>query len=144
LGTITGFFFETIGQMKRTILLAGLLLLVLPDAYAVKTGFYYCVPMHAAHLIKHENGVVAETNIDISGVVQIIVISDKRIDISNNRSDASKLVNIVTNEMDGAILGRSETRHFYMNDILHYFYGSTDAVNTVAYAEDGMCRLFVH
>ena len=130
--------------MKRTILLAGLLLLALPDAHAVKAGLYYCVPMHAAHLIRHENGAVAEMSTDISGVVQIIVISDQRIDISDNRSDDSKLVNIVTNEMGGAILGRSETRHFYMDDILHYFYGSTDASNTVAYAEDGMCSLFVH
>ena len=130
--------------MKRSFLLAGFLLFAMQNSYAVKTGLYYCVPMHAAHLIRQENGSVSEISIETAGVVQIIVISDKNIDISDSRSTDSKLVNIITNEMGGPVLGRSQTRHFYMDDILHYFYGSTDTSKTIAYAEDGMCREFSH
>ena len=130
--------------MKSMILLAGCLLFAMQNAYAVKAGSYYCVPMHAAHLMKQENGTVSELDIDITGVVHLIVISESSIDISDNRSDDNKLVNIISNDVDGSVLGRTDSRHFYMDDILHYFYGSTDASNSIAYAEDGMCSEFSH
>jgi len=130
--------------MKTKILLAGCLLFAMQNSYAVKAGLYYCVPMHAVHLVKQDNGTVSELDIDTTGVVQIIVISENSIDISGNRSVDSKLVNIISNDVDGPVLGRTETKLFYMDDILHYFYGSTDTSNTIAYAEDGMCSEFNH
>ena len=130
--------------MKITILLAVCLIYAMQNSYAVKTGLYYCVPMHAAHQFKQDNGAASELDIDITGTDHMIVISEDSIDISDNRSVDSKLVSIISNDTHGPVLGRTETRLFYMDDLLHYFYGSTDAGNSIVYAEDGMCSEFFH
>lgn len=109
------------------------------NSYSVEAGLYHCFPVHAAHLMKEDDGSVSEIMIDTEGVVSIIVINSESIDISDNRSEQSKLIDVISNEIDGPIQGRTGFRQFFMNDILHYFYGSTDRNNTVAYAEDGMC-----
>ena len=130
--------------MKRSILFACGMLLAMQNSFSVEAGFYYCLPVHAAHLIKMDDGSVTELRIDISGAVQLIVIDNDSIDISGSLFEGSRLVDIISNEENGPVHGRSQTRQFYMDDILHYFYGSTDASNSVAYAEDGMCSRFTH
>ena len=113
--------------------------LAMQNSYSVEAGLYHCFPLHAAHLMKADDGSVSEITIGTEGVISIIVIDSERIDISDNRSGEPRLIDIISNENDGPVQGRSGFRQFFMNDILHYFYGSTDSNNTVAYAEDGMC-----
>lgn len=125
--------------MKNLILLLGCTLFAVQNSYPVEAGLYHCFPVHAAHLMKEDDGTISEIMIDTEGVISIIEIDTHNIDISDNRSSNAKLIEIISNEIDGPIQGHSGFRRFYMDDILHYFYGSTDERNTVAYAEDGMC-----
>lgn len=128
--------------MKKVILLICGILLPMQNSFTVEEGLYYCIPAHAAHLIQQGNGSVSELMIDTDGVILIIVIGAERIDISDSRFEERKLVEIIANDVTGSIIGRSGSIQFYMDDILHYFYGSIDGISTIAYAEDGMCSKF--
>lgn len=126
--------------MKKNILLICGMFIAMQNALSVEAGLYYCIPVHAAHLIQADDGSITELILDTQDVVHIIVISTDSIEFSDNRFEDSKQIDVISNDLNGNILGRSETRRFYMGQNLHYFYGSTDVNNTVAYAEDGMCR----
>ena len=125
--------------MKKLILLLFGTLLALQNSHAVEAGLYHCSPVHAAHLMKQDDGTVAQVMIDTEGVVAIIEINTSNINISDNRSEQRKLIKITSNDSNGPVQGHTGARYFYMNNVLHYFYGATDEGNTVAYAEDGLC-----
>lgn len=125
--------------MRNLVLLIGCTLCAVQNSYPVDTGLYHCFPVHSAHLMKQEDGTVSEIKVDTEGVISIIVIDADKIDISDNRSRQSRLLQITANEPGGPIQGQSGFRRFYMNNVLHYFYGATNDDDSVAYAEDGMC-----
>ena len=125
--------------MKNLILLIVWMLFAVQNTYPVEAGLYHCFPVHAAHLMKGDDGTVSEIMIETEGVISIVVIDSDNIDISDNRSRQTRLIEITSNEADGPVQGHSGFRRFYMNDILHYFYGATNEDNSAAYAEDGMC-----
>ena len=125
--------------MKKLILLICLMFLAVQNTYAVEAGLYHCSPVHAAHLIKDDDGTVSQVMINTEGVISIIVINASNIDISDNRSEQRKLIKIISNASDGAIQGHTGYRYFYMNNVLHYFYGATGENDSAAYAEDGLC-----
>ena len=128
--------------MFKIILLFCSMILMLRDACAVETGLYHCFPVHAAHLMKQDDGEISEIMIATEGAIALIQIGADKIEITDSRSAQHKIIAIISNENNGPIQGRSGTRLFYMNNILHYFYGSTDQNNAVAYAEEGMCHRF--
>lgn len=126
--------------MKKLILLICWTSVAVQNSYSVETGLYHCSPVHAAHLMKQDDGSVSQVMLNTEGVVSIIAINAGNIDISDNRSEQRKQIKIISNASDGPVQGHTGYRHFYMNNILHYFYGATDESNSVAYAEDGRCR----
>ena len=129
--------------MKKLILFVCGVLLAVQNSYSVEAGVYHCVPLHAVHLMKEKDGSFSELRIDTEGVIAVIIIDADKIAISDSRSGKSRLIEIIANEPGGSIQGRSGLRRFYMDGILHYFYGSIDEDGTVAYAEDGMCSRFM-
>lgn len=128
-------------MFKIILLLCGVFFM-LQDTGAVETGLYHCFPAHAAHLLQQDDGEFSEITLSTEGAVAIIQIGADRIEITDTRSAQKKVIAVISNESDGSIQGQSGLRRFYMNGNLHYFYGSTDQNNTVAYAEEGMCHRF--
>lgn len=128
--------------MCKIILLICSTFFMLQDVRAVEAGLYHCFPRHAAHLMKQDDGEISEITIATEGVVAIIQIGSDKIEITDSRSAQNKVIAIISNESRGPVQGRSGPRLFYMNDGLHYFYGSADLNNTVAYAEEGICHRF--
>ena len=109
------------------------------NSYSVEAGLYHCSPVHAAHLMKQDDGTVSQVMINTEGVVSIIEINTSNINITDNRSEQRKLIKIISNTGNGPVQGHTDSRYFFMNKVLHYFYGATNESNTVAYAEDGLC-----
>ena len=128
--------------MIKLILLICSMFIMLQDAGAVEAGLYHCFPVHAAHLMKQDGGGISEITIATEDAVVIIQIGTDKIEITDARSTQNKVIAIISNESGGPIRGHSGPRLFYMNDMLHYFYGSTGTNNRVAYAEEGMCHRF--
>ena len=116
------------------------MLLAVQNSYSVEAGLYHCSPLHAAHLIKQDDGTVSQVMIDTEGVVSIIEINTSNINITDNRTEQRKQIKITSNAGNSPVRGHTGFRYFFMNIALHYFYGATDESNTAAYAEDGLCR----
>ena len=125
---------------KRCILLACLVLLTMESSFSVEQGYYFCAPVHARHLIQQEDGEVTELVISTKDAAIIILIDETSINITDSRIEKVRLIDVTENVHEGSILGHSGYSRFYMDSILHYFYGSTDPDNTIAYVEDGMCQ----
>ena len=106
--------------MKIISLLAGCLVFATQHVYAVKTGLYYFIPVPAARLVIQDNGTVSELERDTTGAVQMIVINEDRIDISDNRAIDSKQVNILI-VLNGPVPWRPATRHRISHNDDKYF-----------------------
>ena len=118
------------------------LLAALPDSYAVETGVYHCTPVHSVHYLAQGDGKMSEHYVRNDNVMIIITVDNGSIRILDGRASERKSIDIVNNVTQGSVIGKSGNRHFYMDTVLHYFYGSMENDGTVAYAEEGRCRRF--
>ena len=85
---------------------------------------------------------MSEKFIRNDNVMIVVTVDGTSIRILDSRANKSKSIDIVNNSKRGPITGKSGTRQFYMDTVLHYFYGSTNNEGTVAYAEEGRCQRF--
>ena len=127
---------------KLKLLIFCVMLATLPDSYAVETGVYHCTPVHSVHYLAQGDGKMSEHFVRNDNVMIIITVDNGSIRILDGRASERKSIDIVNNTTQGSIIGKSGNRHFYMNTVLHYFYGSMENDGTVAYAEEGRCRRF--
>ena len=112
------------------------------ESYAVETGTYHCAPVHAVHYLALGDGTMSEKFIRNDNVMIVVTVESTTIHILDSRANRKKSIDIVNNSRRGAITGKSGTRQFYMDTVLHYFYGSIENEGAVAYAEEGRCRRF--
>lgn len=85
---------------------------------------------------------MSENFVRNDNVMIVITVDDGSIRIVDSRADERKSINIIKNNTQGSVIGKSGSRQFYMDAVLHYFYGSLGNEGSVAYAEEGMCRRF--
>ena len=113
-----------------------------PGPSAVEKGVFHCVPAHSAHYLELGDGEAREVFINNENVIIIITIGKGNIHLQDSRRTERKTIEIVENISDGSVTGRSGTRLFYMDPVLHYFYGAVGEDGNPAYAEDGMCSKY--
>ena len=127
---------------KSNLLIFFLLLAALPESYGVETGVYHCTPVHSVHYLVQGDGKMSEHYVRNDNVMIIITVDNGRIRIQDERANGRKSIDIVNNFAQGSVIGKSGNRHFYMDTVLHYFYGSMENEGAVAYAEEGRCRRY--
>lgn len=132
----------TVSIAFHGILIIIMLLLPLPRAFAVEPGTYHCTPVHSIHYLAREDGDMSEYYVNNKNVMIVITIDQGNILIVDNRANEKKSIDIINNVAQGSVIGKSGTRQFYMDTVLHYFYGSVDNGGAVAYAEDGRCERY--
>jgi len=117
-------------------------LIPLADCFAVESGTYHCTPVHAVHYLARDDGTMSEQFVGNNNAMIVITVDDGSIGILDSRADERKSINIINNFAQGSVIGKSGSRQFYMDPVLHYFYGSLENEGAVAYAEEGRCRRF--
>lgn len=118
------------------------LLIPLSDCYAVEQGTYHCTPVHAVHYLAKEDGTMSEHFVRNNDVMIVITVDNGSIGILDSRAEERKSINIINNISQGSVIGKSGSRQFYMDAVLHYFYGSLENEGAIAYAEEGRCQRF--
>lgn len=129
-------------SIKRILLILIMLLLPMTRSLAVEPGTYHCTPVHSIHYLAKEDGDMSEYYVNNENIMIVITIDNGSIRILDNRARDKKSMDIINNAAQGSVIGKSGNRQFYMDPVLHYFYGSVEDGGAVVYAEEGRCRRF--